>query len=330
MDNALLETGQLICDEVFLVADSQLLVDRRGNNYYKLALNYEGGRQIDGKVWGDNIGGRIETGQFIEVLARVDEYQGAMQLNIQRYRAISAEDVEVSDYVRCTDIDVDAAFEEMFNWERDELKNVHFKRLMREFYVSENFAEQFKISPAASRHHHNYRGGLVQHTFEMWNLLDRVCGLYAGRFDRELLLCGAALHDVGKIRAYQLSAGISKRTDLGELLDHIFIGASMVSNMWDQAVKPNVAPAESQKAGQYKALLLHIVLSHHGCREWGSPVLPRTPEAVLVHLCDQVSATLQSCFDGVDQTPDGQNWSDLLYIMNDPRKLYVPPKDEGP
>ncbi len=325
MDIDSLEPGQLVTDEVLLVAEARLLIDRRGQNYYALTLNCEGGRQIDGKVWADNIDAAIKPGQGLEVLARVDEYHGQKQLNIQRYRVIPPEEYDFAAFIRSTEIDVEAAFRTLFDWDRDEFSNALLKRLMADFAGSERFAEQFKESPAASHHHHNYAGGLIEHTLEVWRLADAIRQAHSGEFDRELLLCGVALHDVGKVQSYRLSSGVSERTEVGELLDHIFVSGSMVSNVWDTAVRPDVPAEEAEAAGRLKAMLLHIILSHHGRMEWGSPVLPRTPEAVLVHYCDVISSTLHTCFRAIEGTAEGQSWTDSVYIMDHARRLYVPP-----
>jgi 3'-5' exoribonuclease len=320
-----LEPGQLITDEVFLVAEARLQVDRRGQNYYSLTLNCEGGRQIEAKVWGDNVDAAIKPGTGLEALARVDEYRGKKQLNIQRYKVLSPEEHDLSAYVRTASIDVEGAFETLFNWDRDEFTNPRLKRLMAEFHGNEAFAKQFKLSPAASFHHHNYQGGLVEHTLEVWNLADAIMRTHGGAFDRELLLCSVSLHDVGKIKSYHLTAGVSERTEVGELLDHIFIGGSMVSNLWDSAVRPEVPDELAVTAAREKELLLHIILSHHGRQEWGSPVLPRTAEAVVVHFADVISSTLHSCFHAIEQTPEGELWTDNVYIMDQARRLFVRP-----
>ena len=328
MDIDALEAGQLVTDAVLLVAEASLQVDRRGQSYYSLTLNAEGGRQIEAKVWADNIAEAIKPGVGLEVLARVDEYRGKKQLNIQRYKVVSPDDYDLSSFVRRTEVDRDAAFETLFNWAREGFVNPRLQRLMAEFHGNASFAAQFKESPAASFHHHNYTGGLIEHTLDVWNLADRISGLYPGRLDRDLLMCGAALHDVGKVNTYRLVTGISERTDVGELLDHVFISASMVSNVWDAAVKPSVPADEAAHAAQDKALLLHIILSHHGTREWGAPVLPRTAEALLIHFCDATSAHLHSCFNAIEQTPAGETWSETVYIMDTPRRIYVRPEDK--
>jgi len=324
MDIDSLEPGLLVTDEVVLVAEAKLQVDRRGQNYYSLTLNTDGGRRIEGKVWADNIAAAIEPGQGLEILARVDEYRGKKQFNIQRYKVLEPHEYDVAALVRTTDVDVEAAFETLFDWSRDEFTSPVLRPLMAEFHGNAAFAAQFKSSPAASFHHHNYRGGLIEHTLEVWRLAETVGALYAGRLDRELLLCAAALHDVGKTRCYRLTPGVSEPTDAGTLLDHIFISASMVSNLWDSAVRPGIDAERAAEGARTKALLLHLILSHHGKLEWGSPVLPRTPEAVLLHHCDVVSANLHVCLEAVAETPDSECWTDDVYIMDQRRRLFVP------
>jgi 3'-5' exoribonuclease len=324
MDPHSLEVGEVIT-AAFLVAEAKGGVDKRGQDYYSLTLNCAGGRQVDAKVWADNIGAPLEAGQGIEALARIDQYMGRIQLNIQRYRILSADQFDVGQYVRCTEINTDEAFEILFDWNRDEFRNPCFKRLMLEFHGNGAFARDFKTSPAASFHHHNYMGGLIEHTLEVWNAAGKLYEIYDGRLDRDLLMCGAALHDVGKIKTYTLVSGVSQHTDAGQLLNHIFITASMVSNLWDRLMTKEAAGQDAEKAARAKELLIHIILSHHGKREWGSPVLPQTSEALLIHLCDQVSATMRSSLDAVAALPASESWTDWVYILDERRKLFSPP-----
>lgn len=325
MDTKSLEAGGLVSD-IFLVAEARLGVDKRGQSYYSLKLNGEGGGSVEGKVWSDNIGARLEPGMGIEVVARVDEYMGNTQLNVQRYTVLEADKFDPSPYVRTSAANVDEAFETMFNWDREEFSDECLKAVMLEFHGSEGFAREFKVSPAASVHHHNYMGGLVEHTLEVWQLAQMLADHFGGPLDRDLLLCGAALHDCGKVKSYSLTAGVSQPTDVGQLLDHVFISASMVSNVWDRVVTEEVASDDTAQAARTKALLLHLILSHHGRREWGAPVVGRTPEAILLHYCDQLSSSMKSCFDAVEARPEGESWTEKLYLMDFPRRLFVPPQ----
>ena len=317
-----LEPGQVLSSEVFLVGEAKLSVDRRGQNYYSLTLNHEGGKKISAKVWNDNIGDDIETGMALEVLARVDEYRGNLQLNVQKYRVLGEDEYDPSLYVKTADIDIDGAFDTMFNWDRDEFENPFLKKVVTSFYSNESFAKDYKKAPAARFHHHAYQGGLVEHTKEVWDLSDAMCGLYPKEIDREIVLAGAALHDIGKIKSYSIKAGVGEHTDVGRLLNHIFISASMVSNQWDREVRPEVEGDDAEEAARCKSLLLHLILSHHGRNEWGSPVLPRTSEAVLLHYADEVSASMRKCFDALDERRSGQSWTDRVFLMDSPRELF--------
>ena len=125
-----LKPGQVLSSEVFLVAEASLKVDRRGDNYYNLVLNHEGGKQIDAKVWSDNLEDEIEAGCALEVLARVDEFKGNLQLNVQRYRVLEEDEYDSSRFVQTTDVDRDEAFEKMFNWNREEFDDPDDERLV--------------------------------------------------------------------------------------------------------------------------------------------------------------------------------------------------------
>jgi len=328
MDPKSMQAGDAV-SAVFLVSQARRAVDKRGQDYYNLTLNCPGGISVDAKVWSDNIGDALEAGMGIEALARVDEYMGNMQLNLQRYRVLGPGEFDSSEYIRTTDMDVDAAFETMFNWDRDEFHNPYFKKLMLELRGMESFAHEFKVSPGASRHHHNYTGGLIEHTFEVWQLAEKLVEHYAGRLDRDLVLCGAALHDIGKTKSYSLTAGVSEPTDVGKLLNHVFVSASMVSNLWDRILPKGLKGKKAEHAAQSKTLLLHIILSHHGKLEWGSPVLPQTFEALLIHHCDQVSASMWSAAEAIASRPEAESWTDWVYIMDDRRRLFVPPEGPG-
>jgi 3'-5' exoribonuclease len=322
MDTPQLEVGSMVSD-VFLVADVHLGTDKRGQKYYSLVVNCKGGRQVDAKIWSDNIASPLERGQAIEVMARVEEFRGQTQLNIQSYSLIPAQNFDPSPYVMTTDIDTDEAYDKLFNWANAEYSNPYLKKLMAELYANAGFAKQFKTSPAASKHHHNYRGGLIEHTLDVWNIADKLCQYYGGKINRELLLAGAALHDIGKIKCYNLVSGVSETTETGKLIDHVFIGASMISNLWDRVFEDQRSEGNTTELDREKALLLHMTLSHHGKREWGATVLPRTPEAILLHYCDQMSATMWTCFNAIDQIPEGEQWTDWLRVMDEGREMFA-------
>jgi len=321
-----IEPGALL-NTVFLVTDAQLATDKRGCNYYKLKVNLEGGKELEAKIWGDNLGSKLETGYAIEAMARVEEYRGQTQLNIQRYNVLPPDSFDPSPYIKTTDIDVDEAFDNIFGNAAMQFKNPLLKAVMDNFANNDSFADAFKKAPAASRQHHNYRGGLVEHTLDVCNIAAGVADNYSDKIDREMLLAGAALHDIGKIRCYDLVSGVSEHTEISMLVDHIFIGTSMLSNLWESEIDPEALGVSRASSIRQKSLLLHMLLSHHGKKEWGAPVLPKTGEAVLLHFCDQISATMKSCFDAIGEVENEGEWSDWVTIMDSGRKLFRVPSE---
>lgn len=152
---------------------------------------------------------------------------------------------------------------------------------------SGGFYDAFRSAPAAREHHHAYPGGLLDHTVEVVELCLKASCLYP-ELDLDLLLAGALLHDVGKVDEYAFSPSGVVRTPAGELLGHVFVGASRVASLC----------AEAGVVGEPAMKLVHLVLSHHGRREWGSPVEPAIPEAVLLHQADLLSARAAAAVKG--------------------------------
>jgi 3'-5' exoribonuclease len=138
--------------------------------------------------------------------------------------------------------------------------------------------------------------------------------------ETDLLLAAAALHDVGKIHTYRLVVGASQKTDEGYLLDHVFISASMVSNVCTELA----AACEGGFDAALRNRLLHAILAHHGKLEWGAPVLPQTPEALLLNFADHISATMKSASEAIDGKPAGEDWTQYVHIMDARRRIFAP------
>lgn len=323
MDIDELKSGDVVAKELFLVAEASLLKDKRGQDYYNLKLNHVGAKTIQAKVWSSNISEPINAGDVLEVYGRVDDRFG-LQIDMQQYVHKDPSSVDLSLYVKTTDVDVTQGFEDLFNWADGRSDVPEFVALMMFFHDNERFAADFKTSPAAMVHHHNYQGGLVEHTLEVYNLAELLGKFYGDQIDRDLLLAGAALHDIGKIKSYVLTTGVSQMTDAGSLLAHVFISASMVSNVWDVLAKEHQEAGGTPFDATRKHLLLHAILAHHGRIEWGSPVLPQVPEALLLYLADNTSAMMKSTFDAITNKKPSTDWTDFVYIMDAKRRFFVP------
>lgn len=185
----------------------------------------------------------------------------------------------------------------------------HLAALLRALFQDEAFRREYCRAPAAQRRHHAYRGGLLVHSVEVAELALAVCERLQG-LDRDLLVTGALLHDAGKIREMQCDSPGYEFTEDGGLLGHVMLGADIIRET--VAGLPGF-PDETRNR------LIHLVLSHHGRREWGAPVEPATAEALLLHSCDHISVQMHYCREGRRASPDLFVWNPALE-----RYLYTP------
>ncbi len=176
--------------------------------------------------------------------------------------------------------------------------------------------QRFMTSTASVSMHHNMRGGLIYHTYRMMKSADALCNIYTS-LDRELLLCGAALHDIGKMWEYDTSEyGEAKFTTSGTLMGHMYIGASLIKQY---TAKKNYDPEKVK-------LLIHLILSHHGTREWGAVTLPSIPEAFMLHYIDNIDAKIYACEDVYETLADGTMTEKKVFGLD--TRIYKPKQSE--
>lgn len=189
-------------------------------------------------------------------------------------------------------------------------------RLLRRLFQDKDLRVAFHNAPAAQHKHHPYPGGLLEHSVEVAELALDACRRLGG-LDRDLVLTGALLHDIGKIREMECDMPGYPFTESGGLVGHVILGADMVR----EAVQglPGFDPRLSQA-------LQHLILSHHGRKEWGAPVEPATPEALLLHSCDQISVQMFFCRDAARSVSDAPfQWVSAL-----DRRMYLSPNAASP
>jgi 3'-5' exoribonuclease len=200
---------------------------------------------------------------------------------------VEAEKVELADFLPHTEHDVSKLLERLRSFLL-RLGNPHLRGLVECFLMDEDFVRDFCRVPAGVRNHHAYLGGLLEHVVTLLDLADRVVPLYPD-LDRDLLLTGIFLHDVGKVR--ELSYGrVFSYTDAGQLIGHLVIGVEMLN---EKAAKVHELTDEPFPA-ELLLRLKHMILSHHGTYEFGSPKLPMTPEAIALHYLDNLDAKVHS------------------------------------
>ena len=273
-----LKKGQGV-ESTFLVKEKVLTKTKSGNPYLALRLADRTG-EIDGRVWDSAMDfvPLFEADDFIKVRAEVDEFQGTLQLRILRLRKCQEAEIQLDDFLPKTLRNT----EEMAAELRKIASQVHhqfLRELLEAFFADEDFVKKFKRAPAAKAVHHVYLGGLLEHTLSVVQLLLLIGPRYKG-INQDLLIAGGILHDIGKISELSFDRSFDF-TDPGRLLGHIILTAEMV------AEKIQRIPEFPE---ELSTLLKHIILSHHGEYAFGSPKLPQTLEALLLHHVDDLDA----------------------------------------
>ncbi len=281
-------------DSLFALKFKKPPVDYKNNKqgkWFEMRLADKTG-EMTAKYWGND---ELKTLEIYESFSRgcvvalsgtVQEYpKGSNNFSISvdsaldTLRVCSADEYNVADFVATTSKDVGSMLVEV----RAILESVEDKdlsRLIKLFVSDKTFMDLFSKTPAAMEYHQNYVGGLLEHTLNVMKISDNVCGLYP-ELDRDLVVCGAFLHDIGKMNELELSGTLIGVSHEGMLIGHTVIGHDMVSK---RIAKIDDFPET------LKLKLLHIVLSHNGKKEYGSPKVPQLPEAVVVHYADDCDA----------------------------------------
>ena len=265
----------------FAVTSRQLRSRKDGGQYMALTLGDRTG-QIESRMWenfAESAAG-FEQGDVVKVRAEVCRYNGRLQLNLEKLRLAAADEVELADYVPHTQKDVEELWSTLVRTV-DSFSDLSLQALLRSFFDDPVFAAAFREAPAAKSLHHAWLGGLLEHVVSLVGICELAARHYP-EINRDLLLTGAILHDIGKLE--ELRWGTSFDYTLqGQLVGHITLGIAMIEKKL--AALPGFPPA-------LRILVEHMVLSHHGKLEFGSPKLPMIPEAVLLHYLDDLDAKM--------------------------------------
>jgi 3'-5' exoribonuclease len=275
-------------EDVYLVTDKQLRANRNGNLYLQLELRDRTG-MISARMWnaGEHLFRSFESGDFVYIRAKVQLFQGALQMILSHVERAETEKLDLTDFLPHTEQDISEL------WKRlrtilMRLSNPHLRALVECFLMDGEFEHGFCRSPAGVRNHHAYVGGLLEHVVTLLEAAERLLPLYPG-LDRDILLMGVFLHDIGKVRelSYQRTFAY---TDEGQLIGHLVIGVEMLN---EKAARVPDLTGETFPP-ELLLRLKHMILSHHGTYEFGSPKLPMTPEAIALHHLDNLDAKVHS------------------------------------
>ena len=304
-----------VVDDVFVLAEKILLQKRDGNNFLNVVLSDKTGT-LKGVVWDnvDQITAGVTSGDFVSIRGTVGEYKGTLQLVVKTMDLCPREALDPKDFLPATSRDIDGMFQRLVKITAS-LTTPYLKKLFDAFWEDEEFVRKFKTAPAAKKMHHAYIGGLLEHTLSMTSLADKVAGHYSG-IDRDLLVSGAVLHDIGKTDEFEYQFKIDY-TDEGRLLNHIVIGLKMVDE--------KLSGIEDFPEDQI-FLLKHMVVSHHGVREFGSPEPPKTIEAVLLNYIDEIDSKVNAIREFMASEDPNETWTSYHRLLE--RHFYMGKKND--
>ena len=291
-------------DDIFVLSEKTVAQKRDGNNFLNVTVS-DKTDNIKGVIWDnvDEISAGTASGNFVQVQGTVSEYKGTLQLVVKNMTTIPADSINPSDFLPATRRDIDKMFLRLLKITAT-MEAGHLKKLFETFFNDMDFVRKFKNAPAAKKMHHAYIGGLLEHTLSMALLADRIAGHYSG-VDRDLLIAGTILHDIGKIREFNYKYSIDY-SDEGRLLSHIVIGIMMLDEKLE----------EVEDFPQDQAVLLrHMIVSHHGTREFGSPEPPKTIEAVLLNYIDEIDAKVNGIRDFMAKENPNESWTSYHRLL---------------
>jgi 3'-5' exoribonuclease len=255
-----------------------------GGQYLALSLADKTGA-FEARMWEDfaKALATCTQGCYVKAQGRIDRYQGRFQITLMQMRPATEAEVDVTDFQPATKYDVDALWAELLA-DVDTFQNDHLKQLVLSFLNDPELGPAFRVAPAAKSLHHSWISGLLEHVVFLLRLCKRVAPQYPDEVDPDLLMTAAILHDFGKVRELAWKSSFTYTTE-GQLLGHITIVIGMLRDKI--AAIPNFPD-------RLRILVEHIILSHHGRLEFGSPKLPMTPEALVFSAIDDLEAKMQN------------------------------------
>jgi len=292
-----------------LVKEKEIRPKRAGGWYLYLLLGDRTG-EIEAKAW-DNpqeIAALFNRDDIVKVRGTIELYNERPQLIVQRIRRCEEGEFEESDFCPASPQDPDDMFASLASFV-ESVADEKLRALLQSILDDEATARAFRAAPGGTRLHHCCRGGLLQHTLSLCELVEKVVEHYP-RLNRDWLIAGALLHDIGKIEELTSSRRLGYTTR-GQLVGHVALGLEMLER--------HVARVPDFSV-ETKSLLQHLIVSHHGELENGTLREPAFPEALVLHALDELDALLDQAYRVIEQTPKDEQWS--AHVPSLRRQLY--------
>jgi 3'-5' exoribonuclease len=298
------------------VTHRQLAQKKNGEPFLTLQLSDRTGA-VKAIAWDqvDTIQKVLDEADFVQISGKVGTYQGANQVIVHHALAVKEpEKILFEDFLPATEKDIEGMFSRLTDL-ADTVTDPHLASLLKTFFEDKAFVEKFKKAPAAKKMHHAYLGGLLEHTLSITTLAQIMASHYEG-LDSDLLLTGAILHDIGKVHEFSYETSIDY-SDAGRLLSHIVIGTQMIEEK---------IPQVDNFPEECALLLKHMIVSHHGTREFGSPQPPMTLEAIVLNHLDDLDAKVTGVRFFINKEASDTSWSPYHRLLD--RFFYTGKKGE--
>jgi len=301
----------------FLVHRKEIRERRDGQLYLSFKLGDRTG--LIGAVMWDGIGpvkDAVKQDDFVEIVGMVGTFNEKIQITLTKVRKCPEDSADFSDFLPKTERDPHAMFEELKGL-LDGISDRFIKKLIGLFVDDPEFCRKFVSAPAAVEVHHAFLGGLVEHTLSVVGALDKLSMVYPNA-DKDLLLAGGFLHDIGKVTEYEYTRRIDF-SDKGRLIGHLVIGYEMVNAKIDEI---------DDFPDELRLKIGHMILSHHGEYEWRSPVLPMFLEACILHFVDNMDTKIKMFHEAADRQKEiSAHWSDFHKYLG--RQIYLGEREAG-
>lgn len=298
-----LQLGQDV-SEHFVVTERHVGHHRPHNDqlepFLRVTLADRTGR-INGIMWDqvEKYAPKVQTGSVLQIKGRVTEYRGDAQITIYACKTAQTNQFRWDDFLTTSKLDRET-MEQQIEEAVNSVQTAALRSLLESIFSEDDLLTPFLEATAAAHVHHAYIGGLAEHSLEVLQLSMHMEELFNDTLNRDMLIAGALLHDIGKIETYQLEGMTFERTDQGKLFGHLFQGMRIVE---DRISRLNDFPSNTAKE------LLHMIASHHGKQEWKTIEQPKTANAYALYLADLVSSRMNQVVDHIEKQKDNGPWT---------------------
>ena len=302
-------------NQVFVANGKQLRPNRQGNLYLQLTLSDKSG-SVNAMQWNANqsVYDSFENGDYVVIKGTTQLFNGNLQIIVQQLKKADESRVDEADFVTLTNENIGQLIVQLRQFV-DSISHPQLQSLCQQYLDSKDIMEKFSQAPAGVKNHHAYQGGLIHHVVSLMELAESVVQHYP-EVDRDLVLAGVLLHDLSKTDelAYERSL---EYTDEGQLVGHLVMGVELLGKQIDQWEANQGTTFPNDIAIQLK----HMIVSHHGQYDFGSPKLPMTLEALVLHMIDNLDAKVHQFSHAMDSEANpGDNWTPFIPTLG--RKLY--------